>query len=311
MANLLIILVALVCAVVIGLIAFSPLILARFINRRIGAKNLRRVQALLPPELAAAPIFSVKYLPETKSDFFAWFRLTGPSSGFLIVSKDLVAFATLSKSKLILEEFTPAISRVSWSAPQPNTGLSKFFSLSKNSVTYYFASSDSSSKASQELYDQVSRIIPVDPKGELLAQLTHQKLVSSGASQLKLVALLSGLNTILSLTGTNLVFLIGLGFTQVFDAMALVFPSDLKFFFIAINLGVCGVFYWLSLEAPTHTWAIITGALIYGLDMLILLGIYVVSQDHSLLLNLIFHVYILFALISSLRARQNPPSPQL
>ena len=123
--------------------------------------------------------------------------------------------------------------------------------------------------------------------------LGNEKSVKSAANWLYVIAGLSIVNSLLSLFEVNWIFFFGLGLTQVVDVFMLV-PSDgsattvgslMKFMGININLAIVTGFVALGYFAnKRHTWALVIGAGLYALDLLVLLffGVWIAAFLHSI-----------------------------
>ncbi len=115
--------------------------------------------------------------------------------------------------------------------------------------------------------------------------------IKRGASWFFWIAGLSAINTVLSLMGVGINFILGLGVTLIIDALG-------KGSVIAIVLDACavGVVVLLGYFAQKrHAWAFIVGMVLYVLDGLIFL-------NGEGLLPLVFHVYVLYRLFMGMRA---------
>jgi hypothetical protein len=96
--------------------------------------------------------------------------------------------------------------------------------------------------------------------------------IISGAHWFWWIAGMSLVNTIMIHSGSEMSFIIGLGFTLVADAMFKEMPA------IAFAIDACALlvffgFGWFAKRG--HFWAFVTGAVLYTLDA----GIYVLFQD--------------------------------
>ena len=141
------------------------------------------------------------------------------------------------------------------------------------------------------------------------------KLESSrrgGADWFFWIAGLSLINSIVFLTGKQWNFVIGLGITQVIDAIAIELSKDLgsfvkviAFFFDVVAASIFIIFGILARKR--YAWAFIVGMIIYAIDgLLFLLG-----MD---LLSIGFHVFALICIYSGYKAtckmkEQAPPAP--
>jgi TRAP-type C4-dicarboxylate transport system permease small subunit len=128
--------------------------------------------------------------------------------------------------------------------------------------------------------------------------------VKRGANWFYWIAALSVVNTIAALSGANFHFVLGLGITEVTDALRAPQARILGFFIDVLVLGffaMCGYF-----GAKAHKWAFIVGMSFYLLDS----GITLLLQDW---LSFAFHIYALiciwrgFSHIAKTRATEQVP----
>ncbi len=135
-------------------------------------------------------------------------------------------------------------------------------------------------------------------KIKLLSQL------KSGASWFYWIAGLSIINSIIYIFNGKLTFVVGLGITQLVDGLAagisdITDPSlmpMIRTVGLVLNLAIAGGFVGLGvLGNKGKLWAIITGMVLYGLDVIILL----IATDWF---SILFHLIGLFGLFSGLRA---------
>jgi len=141
--------------------------------------------------------------------------------------------------------------------------------------------------------------------------------LKGGASWFYWIAGLSLINSLILLAGSDWNFLIGLGLTQVFDAIAKILSAEMnstagliiKAIAFLLDLGVAGLFVlfgWLAKKR--YAWAFIVGMILYALDGLIfvLVGSW---------LSVGFHAFALFGLYGGLKAiymlRRLPQLPPL
>lgn len=136
--------------------------------------------------------------------------------------------------------------------------------------------------------------------------LTNQKLMGEkanlerqfkgGADWFFWIAALSLINTVIMMAGGNLNFVIGLGITQLVDAIAGNFGGIAKFVALGFDLFVACVFAGFGLLARRkYSWAFITGMILYAFDGLL----YVMVFD---LLAIGFHIFVLYCLFTGLKA---------
>ena len=131
-------------------------------------------------------------------------------------------------------------------------------------------------------------VIHSDPATE--AQL------KSGASWFYWIAGLSLVNSLIALGGFDWGFILGLGVTQVFDAIAHEFQALGKVVAFGLDAAVIGLFIMFGVFAnKRHSWAFIVGMVLYALDSLIAL----LGHDW---LALGFHGFALFCLFRGFAA---------
>jgi hypothetical protein len=154
------------------------------------------------------------------------------------------------------------------------------------------------------------------PEAELLqARLKATNQLNSGAAWFYWVAGLSLINSLILLAGSDWSFLIGLGITQVIDALASALAEEIaptsgliiKVVAFALDLVVAGVFVlfgWLARKRLM--WGFIVGMILYALDGLIFVLV-------SSWLSVGFHIFALVGMYSGLKAlftlRRLPPLP--
>lgn len=120
--------------------------------------------------------------------------------------------------------------------------------------------------------------------------------MKSGASWFYWVAGLSLINSIVALTGSEWGFILGLGVTQIIDAIGQAVEGGGKAIILGLDLLVAGIFVGFGVFAhKRHTWAFIVGMILYALDGLIFL----LAQDW---LALGFHGFVLFCLFRGVKA---------
>jgi GYF domain 2 len=136
--------------------------------------------------------------------------------------------------------------------------------------------------------------VPINPALE--------KQAKSGAGWFFLIAGLSMVNTVISLCGSSIQFVVGLGVSQVIDAVAKgtgnSIGTGIGLFF---NLLVFGLFILFGIFArKMHAWAFIVGMVLYGLDFLLVL-LFAVRFGAGWL-PMAFHAYALFGIFRGLKA---------
>jgi hypothetical protein len=139
---------------------------------------------------------------------------------------------------------------------------------------------------------------------DLVERVRIEKQMRNGANWFFWIAGLSLINTIVLLMDGSIYFVVGLGITQVVDGImyyaATDFGSELAPFVqivgLAINLAILGIFILFGFQARKgKRWAFITGLVLYGLDVLIL----ILAVD---LFSILFHGLALYGLIRGLMA---------
>jgi len=153
---------------------------------------------------------------------------------------------------------------------------------------------------------------PAGPMAALEARRRSEARVRSGANWFYWIAGLSLVNSVSSLLGGGLTFVIGLGATQIIDAIAYGLTEGLDaqtagiVSAIALIMNVClaAIFVLFGVFAnKQHRWAFITGMVLYALDAVI----FIVFPD---ILSIAFHLYALFGLFTGLRALPAPEKKQ-
>lgn len=124
-------------------------------------------------------------------------------------------------------------------------------------------------------------------------QLEHA--LKGSASWFVVVAVLSLINSVLSMASTSMRFIFGMGVTQVVDAMAHQAGSGGVVLDLVINGMIAGIFvlFWNSARKG-QKWAWIVGMGLYVIDGLILLPF----EDY---LGVAFHAYALYRMFSGFR----------
>lgn len=127
--------------------------------------------------------------------------------------------------------------------------------------------------------------------------------VRNGSSWFFWIAGLSLVNALVTRTGADLSFILGLGITQVIDAIAGVVAAQLAGaallihgLALALDLGIAGLFAlfgWLGRRLSA--WALVVGMVLYALDALI----FVLVESW---LSVGFHLFALLAIFGGLRA---------
>lgn len=122
------------------------------------------------------------------------------------------------------------------------------------------------------------------------------KAVRGGGSWFYWVAGLSIINTLVVLFHGDVAFIVGLGATQIVDAVIWEAGPEVALIALPINLVIAGVYVLLGYFACQRMrWAFILGIVFYALDGLI----FVLVKDW---LPLAFHAYVLYAISRGLKA---------
>ena len=141
------------------------------------------------------------------------------------------------------------------------------------------------------------------PKFDIVKQTA---IFQNGAKWFYGIAVLSLVNTAMSLTQANIRFPVGLGITQVIDAFALIASKEapavsmiLKILSVILNsifAGIFALFGWLALKKKF--WAFIVGMIIFSLDSVLSL----LFKDW---ISLGFHVLALICICKGFIALKN------
>ncbi len=123
--------------------------------------------------------------------------------------------------------------------------------------------------------------------------------VKSGAIWFVWIAILSIINSVIVTMNGNLNFIIGLGITQIVDALSIYHePGSLnldKTTGLSINLLIISMFFLIAYNAKRKkAWAFVIGMILYGLDGLIFL--------HKDYLSFGFHLFALFFIFKGFSA---------
>ena len=146
------------------------------------------------------------------------------------------------------------------------------------------------------------------PSGELAGQEDEQLVaavrqqmdlegrLASGANWFFWIAALSMINSVLLITGTGWSFIVGLGVTQMVDAIAAESEAVPAVAAVAVNAVIAGLFVLFGVMArKRHTWAFVVGMVVYVLDGLL----FVLVQDW---LSAGFHAFALFCVFKGFQA---------
>jgi hypothetical protein len=124
-----------------------------------------------------------------------------------------------------------------------------------------------------------------------------EKQLKGGGSWFYWIAGLSLVNSVLALSGSETRFILGLGITQIFDAMGqgLASGAGLALAVILDVLAAVAFVFFGVFANKRHTWSFIVGMALYALDGLI----YLIAQEW---LGVGFHVFALFCLFRGFKA---------
>lgn len=139
-------------------------------------------------------------------------------------------------------------------------------------------------------------------KKKIEENLKIENQFKSGANWFFWIAGLSLINSIILLTGGQWSFIIGLGITQIIDAIGLEIFKEagiigyiFAFVFDALAAGIFIVFGVFSKKR--YSWAFIIGMILYALDGLLFLLV----QDF---LSIGFHIFALFCIYGGFKANK-------
>lgn len=136
----------------------------------------------------------------------------------------------------------------------------------------------------------------------LTALLNINRQMKSGASNFYWIAALSAINSIVSIFGGGLVFVIGLGATLVIDFIAKGISDNMGGNSIVLGMGllfslvfdlIFVLFGYFAVKG--HRWAFITGMVFYGLDALLMLFL-------QQWLGFGFHLYFMWGIWAGFQA---------
>lgn len=138
-------------------------------------------------------------------------------------------------------------------------------------------------------------IAPTTPSSTAVDFATASRL-KSGASWFYWIAGLSLINTIAAFSGSDWRFLVGLGITQIFDALGNEFGGAGKVVVLLLDLLVAGMFITFGIFGnKRHLWAFITGMVFFALDGVI----FILAQDW---IGVGFHAFVLFCFFRGMQA---------
>ena len=125
----------------------------------------------------------------------------------------------------------------------------------------------------------------------------------SGAKWLYYIAGLSAVNSVLSMVGADISFALGLGLTQIIDAIPASKDVAGRVVALAINLVIIGLVFLLGAQAAKGKgWAFAVGTIWLVLDTLLLTGLAFTPGGEGLILGILFHVWATIRLVAGWRA---------
>jgi hypothetical protein len=128
------------------------------------------------------------------------------------------------------------------------------------------------------------------------ADMARVAQLKSGGSWFYWIAGLSLINSIAAASGSSWRFIVGLGVTQLFDALGAGMGNGGKIVALVLDLVAAGVFILFGVFANKgHTWAFLTGMVLFALDG----AIFLLGGDW---LGVAFHVLVLFFLFRGFQA---------
>ncbi len=117
------------------------------------------------------------------------------------------------------------------------------------------------------------------------------------------IAGLSVINTVVAMSKAGLVFVVGLGTTQIIDAIATRNESGGMAVALALDAIVAGIFVLFGLFAKKgQSWSFLVGMILYALDGALILGLSMLAKADLPILALGFHAYVLFILFTGWKA---------
>lgn len=134
-----------------------------------------------------------------------------------------------------------------------------------------------------------------NPTAMLEQKLRAEQIVKNGAGWFLAIALLSIVNSALTMSGTNFHFIFGLGITEIVDAVGRQSGTTGSALSLVVNGFIAGVFllFW-NFARRGEKWAFLAGMGLYAVDGLILIPF----KD---LLGVAFHAYALFRIYSGMK----------
>lgn len=136
-----------------------------------------------------------------------------------------------------------------------------------------------------------------------VAEMTLARRVRLGARWFFWIAGLSLVNTVLAMSKTGMVFVVGLGVTQFIDGFTGAMGSQAPAIGLVLNVIVAGIFASFGVfAAKGHIWSFIVGMILYLMDALLILGVSLWAKADLPVLELGFHAFALFCLFAGLKA---------
>ncbi|MGA2630691.1 MAG: hypothetical protein ABSG54_10810 [Terriglobia bacterium] len=130
-----------------------------------------------------------------------------------------------------------------------------------------------------------------------LQKLATAKRIQVGANWFFWIAGLSLVNSVIALAGGGTRFVLGLGITQVVDAIAQQANMG-KGVPLVVDLVAAGIFVPFGLQArKRQNWAFLVGMILYALDGLL----FVLVKD---ILGIGFHLFALFFIYKGMKANE-------
>ena len=136
-----------------------------------------------------------------------------------------------------------------------------------------------------------------------VAAMTLARRVRLGARWFYWIAGFSLVNTVLAMSKAGIMFVVGLGITQLIDGFARAMGSQAPVIGLVLNIIVAGIFASFGVFATKgHIWSFIAGMILYLMDALLILGVSLWAKANLPVLELGFHAFVLFCLFTGLKA---------
>lgn len=127
----------------------------------------------------------------------------------------------------------------------------------------------------------------------------HRNAAKRGANWFYWIAGLSIINSVIMANGSNTHFVVGLGITEVFDAVGRGLHGSGHVVALGFSIAIAGVFVLFGYFAnKMQQWSFLVGMVLYGLDALLLVSF-------SDMLSAGFHALVLFFLFKGFTAARN------